>query len=116
MMEHEARKPPLEYAFAVLGGASVGKSALTIRLVMDKWDPTPYNPLHEYDANIEDTYYKEIMVDGLTGSLDILDIAGQGELLDKLVQNHRATFKPFTIDGLVCKAVHVSCVCVCVCV
>jgi GTPase KRas protein len=56
----------------VLGGGGVGKSALTIRLVTD-------NFLDEYDPTIEDSYRKQMMIDGETALLDILDTAGQEE-------------------------------------
>jgi len=65
-MEHRA------YKLVVLGAGGVGKSALTIRMVTD-------NFLENYDPTIEDTYRKQIMVDGEPALLDILDTAGQEE-------------------------------------
>mmetsp|Transcript_12836 Transcript_12836/g.17739 ORF Transcript_12836/g.17739 Transcript_12836/m.17739 type:complete len:197 (-) Transcript_12836:134-724(-) len=62
----------LEYKLAVLGSGAVGKSALTIRLVTD-------NFLDEYDPTIEDSYRKQVMIDGEMALLDILDTAGQDE-------------------------------------
>jgi len=61
-----------EYKIVVLGGGGVGKSALTIRLVTD-------NFLDEYDPTIEDSYRKQVDVDGKSALLDILDTAGQEE-------------------------------------
>jgi len=61
-----------EYKIVVLGGGGVGKSALTIRLVTD-------NFLDEYDPTIEDSYRKQVEIDGTTALLDILDTAGQEE-------------------------------------
>jgi GTPase KRas protein len=61
-----------EYKIVVLGGGGVGKSALTIRLVTD-------NFLDEYDPTIEDSYRKQVEIDGSTALLDILDTAGQEE-------------------------------------
>lgn len=61
-----------EYKIVVLGGGGVGKSALTIRLVTD-------NFLDEYDPTIEDSYRKQVEIDGQTALLDILDTAGQEE-------------------------------------
>jgi GTPase KRas protein len=61
-----------EYKIVVLGGGGVGKSALTIRLVTD-------NFLDEYDPTIEDSYRKQVDIDGETALLDILDTAGQEE-------------------------------------
>mmetsp|Transcript_6218 Transcript_6218/g.9524 ORF Transcript_6218/g.9524 Transcript_6218/m.9524 type:complete len:197 (-) Transcript_6218:203-793(-) len=65
-------KTNFEYKLAVLGSGAVGKSALTIRLVTDDF-------LDEYDPTIEDSYRKQVVVDGLTSLLDILDTAGQDE-------------------------------------
>jgi len=62
----------VEYKLVVLGGGGVGKSALTIRLVTD-------NFLDEYDPTIEDSYRKQVMIEGETALLDILDTAGQEE-------------------------------------
>ena len=56
----------------VLGSGSVGKSALTIRLVTQ-------NFLEEYDPTIEDNYNKTVIVDNSSVHLDILDTAGQDE-------------------------------------
>jgi len=61
-----------EYKIVVLGGGGVGKSALTIRLVTD-------NFLDEYDPTIEDSYRKQVEIDGTFALLDILDTAGQEE-------------------------------------
>eukprot|EP00486_Rosalina_sp_Unknown_P012608 CAMPEP_0201591918 /NCGR_PEP_ID=MMETSP0190_2-20130828/189956_1 /ASSEMBLY_ACC=CAM_ASM_000263 /TAXON_ID=37353 /ORGANISM="Rosalina sp." /LENGTH=145 /DNA_ID=CAMNT_0048050453 /DNA_START=73 /DNA_END=507 /DNA_ORIENTATION=+ len=61
-----------EYKIVVLGGGGVGKSALTIRLVTD-------NFLDEYDPTIEDSYRKQVQIDGQPALLDILDTAGQEE-------------------------------------
>jgi len=68
----EAGGKNIEYKLVVLGGGGVGKSALTIRLVTD-------NFLDEYDPTIEDSYRKQVMIDGETALLDILDTAGQEE-------------------------------------
>jgi len=61
-----------EFKLVVLGSGGVGKSALTIRLVNNKF-------LEEYDPTIEDSYRKEVTVDGENVVLDILDTAGQDE-------------------------------------
>jgi GTPase KRas protein len=60
----------IQYRVVVLGAGSVGKSALTIRLVTD-------NFLAEYDPTIEDSYRKLATVDGDGAQLDILDTAGK---------------------------------------
>ena len=56
----------------VLGGGGVGKSALTLRLVTD-------NFAEDYDPTIEDSYRKQIKVDGIPATVDIVDTAGQEE-------------------------------------
>jgi len=57
----------------VMGGGGVGKSALTLRLISSD------NFLEEYDPTIEDSYRKQLAIDGETCVLDILDTAGQEE-------------------------------------
>ena len=71
-MEEAEDENTLEYKLVVLGGGGVGKSALTIRLVTD-------NFLTEYDATIEDSCRKQVVIDQKTALLDILDTAGQEE-------------------------------------
>ncbi|KAL6059072.1 hypothetical protein STEG23_024065 [Scotinomys teguina] len=61
-----------EYKFVVVGAGGVGKSALTIQLVQCHF-------VDEYDPTIEDSYWKQVVIDGETCLLDILDIAGQEE-------------------------------------
>ena len=61
-----------EYKLVILGGGGVGKSALVIRLVTD-------NFMEEYDPTIEDSYRKQVTIDGKSAYLDILDTAGQEE-------------------------------------
>ena len=61
-----------EYKLVILGGGGVGKSALVIRLVTD-------NFMEEYDPTIEDSYRKQVTIDGQSAYLDILDTAGQEE-------------------------------------
>ena len=59
-----------EYKFVVLGSGGVGKSALTIQFIQG-------NFVEKYDPTIEDSYRKQIEVDGKACMLDILDTAGQ---------------------------------------
>lgn len=56
-----------------MGSGAVGKSALTIRMVTDD------QFAKEYDPTIEDNYRTQVVVDGETSILDILDTAGQAE-------------------------------------
>jgi len=62
-----------EFKMVVMGGGGVGKSALTLRLISSD------NFLEEYDPTIEDSYRKQLSIDGETCVLDILDTAGQEE-------------------------------------
>jgi GTPase KRas protein len=63
-----------QFKIVVLGGGSVGKSALTIRLVSDHF-------LSDYDPTIEDSYRKLVTIDGEGAQLDILDTAGQDDFI-----------------------------------
>jgi len=55
---------------AVVGNGGVGKSAVTLQLVNNKF-------VEEYDPTIEDSYRKQLTVDKKPCVLDILDTAGQ---------------------------------------
>ncbi|KAL1774454.1 hypothetical protein HispidOSU_021001 [Sigmodon hispidus] len=61
-----------EYKLVVVGAGGLGKSVLTIQLIQ-------YYFLDEYDPTIEDSYQKQVVIDGETCLLDILDAAGQEE-------------------------------------
>jgi len=61
-----------EYKLVVVGGGGVGKSALTIQLIQNHF-------IEEYDPTIEDSYRKQVTIDGDPCLLDILDTAGQEE-------------------------------------
>eukprot|EP00698_Gefionella_okellyi_P004801 TRINITY_DN14441_c0_g1_i1.p1 TRINITY_DN14441_c0_g1~~TRINITY_DN14441_c0_g1_i1.p1 ORF type:complete len:185 (-),score=26.55 TRINITY_DN14441_c0_g1_i1:267-821(-) len=56
----------------VVGTGAVGKSALTMQLVMSKF-------VEEYDPTIQDSYRKQLSVDGKQYMLEIQDTAGQEE-------------------------------------
>ena len=58
---------------AVVGSGGVGKSALTLRLVKQTF-------CEQYDPTIEDSYRKQVEIDGQTSLLEIFDTAGQEEL------------------------------------
>ncbi|XP_037699653.1 GTPase NRas-like [Choloepus didactylus] len=61
-----------EYKLVVVGAGGVGKSTLTIQLIRNHF-------VDEYDPTIEDSYQKQVVIDGETCLLDILDTAGQEE-------------------------------------
>ncbi|OBW69822.1 MAG: Nicotinate phosphoribosyltransferase [Aureobasidium pullulans] len=58
-----------EYHIVVLGSGGVGKSCLTAQFVQGVW-------IERYDPTIEDSYRKQIDVDGRQVILEILDTAG----------------------------------------
>eukprot|EP01098_Paradermamoeba_levis_P005933 TRINITY_DN2472_c0_g1_i2.p1 TRINITY_DN2472_c0_g1~~TRINITY_DN2472_c0_g1_i2.p1 ORF type:complete len:194 (-),score=49.80 TRINITY_DN2472_c0_g1_i2:78-659(-) len=61
-----------EYRIVVVGAGGVGKSALTVRFIQG-------NFVEKYDPTIEDSYRKQVEVDGAACMLDIMDTAGQEE-------------------------------------
>jgi len=62
----------MEVRIVVVGGGGVGKSALTVRFIQG-------NFVEKYDPTIEDSYRKQIDVDGNAYMLDVMDTAGQEE-------------------------------------
>ncbi|KAF9403249.1 Ras- protein Rap-1b [Mortierella sp. AD011] len=58
-----------EYKLVVLGSGGVGKSALTVQFVQSLF-------VERYDPTIEDSYRKQVEVDGQQCMLEILDTAG----------------------------------------
>ena len=60
------------FSFCIRVAGGVGKSALTIQLIQNHF-------VDEYDPTIEDSYRKQVVIDGETCLLDILDTAGQEE-------------------------------------
>jgi len=62
----------MEHKIVVIGGGGVGKSAFTIQFLRNHF-------VYEYDPTIEDSYQKQVAIDGKTCLMDILDTAGQDE-------------------------------------
>lgn len=56
----------------VLGDGGVGKSAVTLRFVTNGFS-------EEYEPTIEDFYRKNVQVDNIVSTLEIIDTAGQEE-------------------------------------
>ena len=86
--------PPLSYTRTVAGG--VGKSALTIQLIQNHF-------VDEYDPTIEDSYRKQVVIDGETCLLDILDTAGQEEysaMRDQYMRTGEGFLCVFAIDNM----------------
>eukprot|EP00121_Abeoforma_whisleri_P016480 Awhi_evm1s15124 len=69
-------KAPLQmnkkYQIAMLGSGAVGKSAMTLQWTQNEFDSA-------YDPTIEDSFQKQLQVDGDPCHIDILDTAGQEE-------------------------------------
>ncbi|KAI8829635.1 small G-protein Ras2 [Chytriomyces cf. hyalinus JEL632] len=63
---------PSLHHIVVLGDGAVGKTALTIQYCLN-------NFVEHYDPTIEDSYRKQVNIDGETCVLEILDTAGQEE-------------------------------------
>jgi small GTP-binding protein len=61
------------YKIVLLGGPSVGKSALTMRMITD-------NFVKDYEPTIEDTYTKDINLESTKCTLKIVDTAGMSDL------------------------------------
>ncbi|KAG7473819.1 hypothetical protein MATL_G00099830 [Megalops atlanticus] len=78
-----------EYKLVVVGAGGVGKSALTIQLIqnhfVDEYDPTIEVQVYTPETGKmppecpSDSYRKQVVIDGETCLLDILDTAGQEE-------------------------------------
>ncbi|KAG7261838.1 hypothetical protein CRUP_022881 [Coryphaenoides rupestris] len=64
-----------EYKLVVLGSGGVGKSALTVQFVQGIF-------VEKYDPTIEDSYRKQVEVDGQQCMLEILDTAGTSTFND----------------------------------
>lgn len=60
---------PLDYKVVVLGAGGVGKSSITVQFVQGVY-------VESYDPTIEDSYRKQIEIDGRACDLEILDTAG----------------------------------------
>ncbi|CEF71562.1 Ras-like protein 3 [Strongyloides ratti] len=58
-----------EYKVVILGSGGVGKSALTVQFVQGVF-------VEKYDPTIEDSYRKQVDIDGKQCMLEILDTAG----------------------------------------
>jgi GTPase SAR1 family protein len=58
----------VEIRLVVVGSVGVGKSALTVMFVQDMF-------VEQYDPTVEDSFRKQVEVDGVTCMLDITDTA-----------------------------------------
>jgi GTPase SAR1 family protein len=80
------------YKIIVLGSLGVGKSALTIQFIQG-------NFVEYYDPTIEDSYRKQVEVDGKSCIINILDTAGREDWeLKRIVYNWNWTSIHFGIQ------------------
>lgn len=78
----------------MLGAAAVGKSAITLRYVNNRF-------VKDYDPTIEDFYQKAAQVDGETANLSILDTAGMEDyesLIDHWIDKKEAFVLVFSVQ------------------
>ncbi|GAA5915335.1 hypothetical protein JCM8208_001701 [Rhodotorula glutinis] len=66
--------PLPEYKVVMMGGGGVGKSALTVRFIHQIF-------VSAYDPTIEDSYRRNLNVDGITVALEVLDTAGTEQFM-----------------------------------
>ena len=64
--------PPMVWYIGVIGSEGVGKSSLTVQFIKNLF-------IDDYDPTIEDSYRKQVLIDGEACLLEILDTAGQEE-------------------------------------
>merc|ERR1712232_1240678 len=83
------------YKICCLGDGGVGKTALTIQLCSNHF-------VEEYDPTIEDSYRKQVVIDGQPCLLAILDTAGQEEftaLRDQWIRDCEGFIIIYSITG-----------------
>ncbi|OZJ04384.1 hypothetical protein BZG36_02405 [Bifiguratus adelaidae] len=86
-----------EYKLVVLGSGGVGKSALTVQFVQSIF-------VERYDPTIEDSYRKQVEVDGQQCMLEILDTAGTEQftaMRDLYMKNGQGFILVFSITSMV---------------
>ncbi|XP_036596470.1 GTPase NRas-like [Trichosurus vulpecula] len=84
------------YKLVVMGSSCVGKSALTMQLIQNRF-------VAEYDPTIEDSYRQQTVVDGEPCQLDILDTTGNEEytyLRDQFVQWGEGFLCVYAVDDV----------------
>ncbi|KAK5168411.1 RAS1 protein [Saxophila tyrrhenica] len=72
MADDKAKKNVRQYMIVILGDGGVGKTCLTTRMTLNHF-------VDQYDPTLEDTNRKQLVLDGQTCLLDILDVPGQQE-------------------------------------
>jgi small GTP-binding protein len=85
-----------KYTLVILGAGGVGKSWITVQFVHSKF-------LVRYDPTIEDSYRKQVEVDGVACTVDILDTAGQEEysaLLDQFMKDGQGFLLIYSVTSV----------------
>ncbi|OBS22671.1 hypothetical protein FPOA_09003 [Fusarium poae] len=83
------------HKLVMLGDGGVGKTALVHQICLERFPET-------YDPTIEDSYVKQVTVDGTDCMLDILDTAGQEEytaLRDQWIRDGEAIVLVYSISS-----------------
>ncbi|MCJ1245334.1 hypothetical protein MMC30_002538 [Trapelia coarctata] len=83
------------YKLVVLGPGGVGKSAIVIQLCLNQFTDA-------YDPTIEDSYRKQVVVDGQNCMLEVLDTAGQEEytaLRDQWIRDGEAFVLVYSVSS-----------------
>lgn len=89
-----------EYKIVVLGSGGVGKSALTVQFVQGIF-------VEKYDPTIEDSYRKQVEVDGQQCMLEILDTAGTVSFLPYSLHYH---FSHYSIKNTIKEWYNLNCI------
>ncbi|KAK8007037.1 hypothetical protein PG989_001027 [Apiospora arundinis] len=83
------------HRLVLLGEEGVGKTALVIQFYLHHFVPT-------YDPTIEDSYQKQVVVDGRACAVQVLDTAGQKDysvLRDQWIQHGQSFFLVYSITS-----------------
>eukprot|EP01112_Ceratiomyxa_fruticulosa_P020929 TRINITY_DN7260_c1_g1_i2.p1 TRINITY_DN7260_c1_g1~~TRINITY_DN7260_c1_g1_i2.p1 ORF type:complete len:225 (-),score=42.85 TRINITY_DN7260_c1_g1_i2:134-712(-) len=84
------------YKIVMLGDGGVGKSALTIQFISNRF-------VSEYDPTIENSYRKQVTINGESCMLDILDTAGQEEysaMRDQYIRSGKGFLCVYSITSM----------------
>ena len=96
MSVQDKENASINIKIAILGKTLVGKSAITYRLICDKF-PT------EHDTTVEDQYKVNMTIDGKRCDLEILDTAGQDDyqtMLDTWIEFGNCYLLVYSIDDM----------------
>ncbi|CAG9334458.1 unnamed protein product [Blepharisma stoltei] len=88
------QKTSKKYVICLLGAAAVGKSAITLRYVSNKF-------VRDYDPTIEDYYTKNVVIDNEPTVISILDTAGMEDyspLVDDWIDNKDGFILVYSVE------------------